>query len=70
MTHTWDIHLHYHRCPHCGYIAENRDKFEYESLQFVKKVSCPRCKKEFKDAQKKQVRLGPFFTDSSNSEND
>lgn len=42
-NHTWDLVLHYYRCPKCGYVIENRDKYERRMALLQKEVACTRC---------------------------
>ena len=46
-NHTWDIIIHYERCPLCGYIIENREKFECYGSILEKDFTCPRCQQKF-----------------------
>lgn len=48
-THTWDIIIYYERCPHCGYIHENREQYEYNpsSHLYEKEFICSRCRSIF-----------------------
>jgi hypothetical protein len=45
--HTWDIVIEYVRCPKCGCIMENRQKYEYRSKLYQKDVICDRCRHAF-----------------------
>ncbi|NGX42675.1 MAG: hypothetical protein K940chlam7_00959 [Chlamydiae bacterium] len=45
--HTWDIVIHYHRCPECGYIIESRQGFTFRAGKYQKEVVCDRCDHEF-----------------------
>lgn len=60
-NHTWDLVLHYYSCPKCGYIVENRDKFETHFHEVKKEVICSRCQHLFKVQKKTQPTLGPFL---------
>lgn len=60
-NHTWDMILHYYRCPGCGYIMENRDKFESRFHRLEKEVICPICKKHFVVERKTQSTFGPLL---------
>ena len=46
-NHTWDLVLHYHRCKHCGYINENREKFQKKFNLLQKTVLCTKCSQSF-----------------------
>lgn len=60
-NHTWDFVLHYYRCPQCGYIIENRDKFEPRFHRLEKDLNCPRCAHAFTVAKKVQPTFGPLL---------
>jgi hypothetical protein len=60
-NHTWDLILHYYRCPQCGYIMENRDKFEHRSHQLEKELICSRCQHAFKARKRPQTTFGPLL---------
>ena len=60
-NHTWDLILHYYACPKCGYIMENRDKFEARFQRLEKEVKCPRCQHDFTVKKKTQPKLGPLL---------
>lgn len=60
-THTWDLLLHYYQCPQCGYVMENRDKFEVRLHHLEKEVCCPRCQHLFTVKKEKQVSFGPLL---------
>ena len=59
--HTWDLVLHYVRCPFCGYIAENRDKYISYLDRIEKEVKCPRCEKSFKLKKETPPSFGPLL---------
>jgi DNA-directed RNA polymerase subunit RPC12/RpoP len=40
-THTWDLYVHYYRCPKCGWIIEDRQMLE------KKEIICGRCNHHF-----------------------
>lgn len=46
-NHTWEIIIDYVKCPHCGYILENRKKYEKQSGEYVRDFTCPCCKESF-----------------------
>ncbi len=60
-NHTWDLILHYYRCPKCGFIIENRDKFEPRFSQIEKNLTCPRCQQAFTLTKKIQPTFGPLL---------
>jgi len=60
-THTWDLVQHYYRCGKCGYVVENRDKFEVRYHQLFKEVTCPRCSHVFQVNKKKVPSFGPLL---------
>lgn len=59
--HTWDLVLHYYRCPKCGVIIENRDKFETRFHRLEKNIICVRCQYSFKVAKKRKPTFGPLL---------
>ena len=59
--HTWDLVLHYDRCPRCGYVMENQDKFEVRFQQLEKNLTCPRCQHAFTISKKNQPTFGPLL---------
>lgn len=60
-THTWDLNLHYYRCPRCGYVLENRDKFEKSFSQLSKELICLRCQFGFRLTKKPRPTFGPLL---------
>lgn len=60
-NHTWDLILHYVRCPKCGYIMENREKFETHFHRLEKNIICTRCQSAFKMAKKRKPVFGPLL---------
>ena len=60
-NHTWDLVLHYYRCPHCGYIIENQDKFEPRLKRLEKNLICQRCQHAFIVTLKPQQVCGPLL---------
>ena len=61
-NHTWDLNVHYYRCPQCGYIVENRDKFEpllFNSL--LKDIVRNRCQYAFRVEKKIRPAFGPLL---------
>lgn len=61
--HTWDIHIHYHRCPQCGYIIESRDSYVYRQGKYMKEVVCKRCRHSFFDYKQTKLTIGPLIGD-------
>lgn len=45
--HTWDIIIDYVKCPHCGYILENRQKYESHPTGYERPMVCIHCKQSF-----------------------
>jgi len=62
-THTWNLYLHYHRCPKCGYIIESRQDFEDRFGKYVKDIVCDRCYHRFTLNKNITPTLGPFTGD-------
>ena len=60
-NHTWDLILHYYCCPQCGYIQENRDKFDARFNRLEKDLVCPRCQYAFTVTKKTQPTFGPLL---------
>jgi len=60
-NHTWDRVQHYYQCDKCGYVFENRDKFEPRYHRLVKQLACPRCSNPFTVEKKTKPVLGPIF---------
>lgn len=60
-THTWDLVVDYQRCPQCGYICENRDKYRYRLGKYQKDLECPRCKHLFTVTKKTRPIRGPLL---------
>jgi hypothetical protein len=60
-NHTWDLIQHYYRCPRCGYIMENRDKFEPRFHLLEKEISCLRCCHFFTVRKKTHPTFGPLL---------
>ena len=52
--HTWEINIHYHECPNCGFIIENRAGYYYDKTtkQYMKEIECPRCAYQFQEVKK------------------
>lgn len=60
-THTWDMHLHYHRCPACGKIHESRSAYEYRLGVYQLDLTCSRCEHHWTEDKPTKPRFGPFF---------
>jgi len=60
-NHTWDLVITYHRCPKCGYIIENRDKYENQLGQLQKSLVCPLCHENFTVIKKTRPSFGPLL---------
>lgn len=68
--HTWDIVLHYHSCPQCGYIIESRKKYKYNLGKYYKKLKCDRCSHSFIIEKAAKPSFGPLFGDAQPKEID
>lgn len=60
-NHTWDIVIEYCQCPYCGYIMEDRQKYEYRLGKYQKEVTCDRCKKTVTLTKKTRPTFGPIW---------
>lgn len=60
-NHTWDMILHYHRCPNCGYIIECRKKYDQIFRVIQKELNCPRCNKTFNVLKQTKPTFGPLL---------
>lgn len=60
-VHTWDIILHYYRCPLCGYIMENQTQFERRLQNLQKELCCSKCKHFFTITKNKKPTFGPLL---------
>ena len=69
-THTWDLHLKYHRCPACGNILESRAPFENRFGKYVKDLQCDVCEKKFSVEQTQKPTFGPFTGEPTSVEVD
>ena len=63
-SHTWDMILQYHRCPHCGHIMESREDFHYRLGKHVKDLECPKCHSQFTLTKTGKPGFGPLFGDA------
>ncbi|MCB1119557.1 MAG: hypothetical protein KDK65_06320 [Chlamydiia bacterium] len=61
-THTFPIHIHYHRCPDCGKILENRHDWDYRLGYYLKDLTCSYCHHSWTEEKGGHFRLGPLFT--------
>lgn len=61
MTHTWDLYLHYHRCPECGFILESRERPVYRNGQLEKPLDCPRCQNHWMEKRPYNGPIAPLF---------
>jgi len=60
--HTWELTYHYHRCPDCGYVFENRDDYDYRvGIGYCKDLECPRCHQHFSLKKAGRLIIGPLF---------
>jgi uncharacterized paraquat-inducible protein A len=62
-NHTWDIVIEYFRCPSCGCIIENREKYENRLGKHQKEVSCRRCNQSFTATKQTRPTFGPLLGD-------
>lgn len=69
-THTWDLYVAYHRCPHCGYIMESRENFKYRLRKYTKDLECPRCHYLFTLIKPSSPSLGPLIGEAQPPEFD
>jgi len=67
-NHTWDIFVHYHRCPHCGYITESRKDYESYEKEQKKEITCDRCQNNYTVTKAAQSGFGPLFGKSEHAE--
>lgn len=63
MTHTWEIVIHYHRCPHCGAIVESRKGYRYRLGQYQKRITCDRCGQKTTLTREGTPTFGPLIGD-------
>lgn len=66
--HTWDLTVHYHKCPSCSYILESRDDYIYRLGNYIKELDCPRCDHSFTIKKNVKPSIGPFFGEGSTME--
>ena len=66
--HTWDLIVHYHRCPKCGNIIESRDDYEYRLGKYQKDLICEKCSHAFTETKKARRSLGPLFGEGDRPE--
>lgn len=59
--HTWDLTLHYHRCPKCGTILESRDDYGYRLGNYIKELDCYKCGHQFTLQKRKKPMVGPIL---------
>ncbi len=60
-SHSWDMHVHYHRCPECGAVFESRDDYEYRMGKYQKDLECTRCGATFSTTKHHKQKFGPIF---------
>lgn len=68
--HTWNLILHYHRCPRCGYIIESRHDFDNRMGTWIKDVDCERCHYQFELTKARKPTFGPLIGTPQPSEFD
>jgi len=59
--HTWDISVHYHRCPKCGFIIEDRQEFQLKDGKWVKDVTCEECGEDLQFEKARKAKFGPLI---------
>lgn len=60
-THTWEIYLHYYKCPLCAYILADRNPYHYKpGGKYFKDLACPRCSHEFTVYKVRRPSMGSF----------
>lgn len=69
-SHTWDLTTHYHRCPSCGYVMENRSDYTYRLGKYIKELECVKCGYEFLLEKNIKPSIGPVFGNGSAPEVD
>lgn len=69
-THTWDLIIHYHRCPACGYIIESRQDYQYRFGKYQKDIICRRCQSSFTLTKPVRPHFGPLIGPSQPAEVD
>lgn len=68
--HTWDLTLHYHRCPKCGMILESRDDYRYQLGGYVKDLDCHRCGHQWTLRKRTTPKMGPLLGEGEPCEMD
>lgn len=67
--HTWDLYLHYYKCPNCGFINADRQAYQYRTGgKYQKKLHCRRCSHEFTVYKVCRPSLGPIIGDGQPGE--
>jgi len=61
--HTWDLIIHYHRCPECGFIIESRSDYIYSSGESIKDLECDRCHHSFQAKKEIPPSFAPLMGD-------
>jgi uncharacterized C2H2 Zn-finger protein len=69
-THTWDLVIEYIRCPECGFIIENREKYQYRLGKYQKDLECPRCHHRFTITKNVKPKFGPLIGEAQPVEMD
>lgn len=62
-THTWDLNLSYHRCPHCKKIFESRAGYVCEQGIYQRNLECTYCHHPYKEIKARNTAFNPFFGD-------
>lgn len=65
--HTWNIDVHYARCPICGFINEVKGPLTYHDGKYEKEINCIKCDKLIQ-ISKKLTQIGPIFGDATPAE--
>lgn len=66
--HTWDLIVHYHRCPKCGNIIESREDYQYRLGVYYKDLECNRCHEQFTTTKKVKPTFGPLIGEAQSIE--
>lgn len=69
-SHTWDIIIQYHLCPHCHTVVESRKDWTYRAGKEFKKLTCPKCKKSITLTREYRGPIGPLMGDPPKPEFD
>lgn len=69
--HTWELTIHYHRCPKCGWIIESRQDYEqgFDGI-YRKELTCDRCQANFVQEKHLPPKFGPLLGKPTQAEVD